>query len=81
MIFKGEKMNNQHTVEIISCLKRQIRFLHQEMMSNLDNKFNPIDKELDNKLDKQIDELNNRLKRFSTKERCALSDMYLRLYA
>ena len=74
-------MNNHHTVEIIYCLKRQIRSLHQEMMDNLDNKFNPIDKELDAKLDKEIDELNNRLKRFSTKERCSLSDMYLRLYA
>lgn len=62
-------MNNQHTVEIVACLKRQIRTLHNEMMNNLDNKFNPIDKELDAKLDKEIDQLNDRLKRFSVKER------------
>ena len=74
-------MKNQHTVEIVACLKRQIRTLHNEMMDNLDNKFNPIDVELDAKLDKQIDKLNYRLKHFSTRERCSLSEMYLRLYA
>jgi len=58
-----------------------MRSLHQEMMNNLDDKFNPIDKKLDDKLDKQIEELSDRLKRFSTKQRCSLSDMYLRLYA
>ena len=74
-------MNKQHTVEIVKCLKRQMRALHHKMMDNLDDKFNPIDVELDEKLDKQIDELNARLKRFSTKERCSLSDMYLRVYS
>ena len=74
-------MNNQHTVEIVKCLKRQMRALHHKMMDNLDDKFNPIDVELDEKLDRQIDELNARLKRFSIKERCSLSDMYLRAYA
>lgn len=73
-------MKAQHTVEIVSCLKRQMRSLHIEMMNNLDNKFNPINKELDEKLDKQIDDLNTKLKRFSTKDRCGLSDMYLRAY-
>ena len=54
-------MNALHTVEIVSCIKRQMRDLHHKMMDNLDNKFNPIDVELDSSLDKQIDEL-NRLK-------------------
>lgn len=74
-------MENQHTVEIVACLKKQIRSLHNEMMDNLDNEFKPINKELDAKLDQQIDDLNNRLKRFSVKTRCGLSDMYLRTYA
>lgn len=74
-------MNNQHTVEIVAYLKRQMRTLHNEMMDNLDNKFNPIDAELDAILDKQIDELNDRLKHFSVRERCSLSEMYLRVYA
>lgn len=74
-------MNQLHTVEIVAHIKRQMRHLHHKMMDNLDDKFNPIDAELDEKLDKQIDELNSRLKRFSTKERCGLSDMYLRAYA
>lgn len=73
-------MNNQHTVEIVACLKRQKRKLRNEMINNLDNKLDPIDKELDAKLDKEIDQLNDRLKRFSVKERCSLSDMYLRVY-
>ena len=74
-------MNALHTVEIVSCIKRQMRDLHHKMMDNLDNKFNPIDTELDSSLDKQIDELNEKLKRFSIKERCKLSEMYLRVYA
>ena len=74
-------MNALHTVEIVSCIKRQMRDLHHKMMDNLDNKFNPIDTELDSSLDKQIDELNEKLKRFSIKERCKLSEMYLRIYA
>ena len=74
-------MSTLHTVEILSCIKRQMRDLHHKMMDNLDNKFNPIDIELDSSLDKQIDELNEKLKRFSTKERCKLSEMYLRVYA
>lgn len=74
-------MKTVHTVEIVACIKRQIRYLHHKMMDNLDDKFKPIDVELDEKLDKQIDELNNRLKHFSIKERCSLSDMYLRAYA
>ena len=74
-------MNTLHTVEIVSCIKRQMRDLHHKMMDNLDDKFKPIDIELDASLDKQIDGLNNRLKQFSIKERCSLSDMYLRSYA
>ena len=74
-------MNNLYTVDIVSCMKRQMRQLHHKMMDNLDASFKPIDLELDQYLDKQIDELNERLKHFSTKERCSLSDMYLRLYA
>ena len=74
-------MSTLHTVEIVSCIKRQMRDLHHKMMDNLDNKFNPIDTELDSSLDKQIDELNEKLKRFSIKERCKLSEMYLRVYA
>ena len=74
-------MNNLHTVDIVSCMKRQIRQLHHKMMDNLDDSFKPIDLELDIYLDKQIEELSERLKHFSTKERCGLSDMYLRLYA
>lgn len=74
-------MNQLHNVEIVACIKRQMRHLHHKMMDNLDDKFNPVDVELDEKLDKQIDELNNRLKQFSIKERCSLSDMYLRAYA
>ena len=74
-------MNASHTVEIVACIKRQMRDLHHKMMDNLDDKFNPIDAELDSSLDKQIDELNEKLKRFSVKERCKLSEMYLRVYA
>ena len=74
-------MKELHTVEIVACMKRQIRHLYHKMMDNLDDKFNPIDVELDEKLNKQIDELSNRLKRFSIKERCSLSDMYLRVYS
>ena len=74
-------MNTLHTVEIAACIKRQMRDLHHKMMDNLDNKFKPIDIELDSSLDKQIDELNEKLKRFSAKERCKLSEMYLRAYA
>ena len=74
-------MNALHTVEIVSCIKRQMRDLHHKMMDNLDNKFKPIDIELDSSLDKQIDELNKKLKRISIKERCKLSEMYLRVYA
>lgn len=73
--------NKQHTVEIVACLKRQIRTLHQQMMDNLDSNFNPIDQALDIKIDNEIDELNSRLKHFSIKDRCGLSDMYLRVYA
>lgn len=72
---------NLHTVEIVACIKRQMRNLHHKMMNNLDDKFNPIDIDLDSSLDKQIDELNERLKRFSVRERCKLSDMYLIAYA
>ena len=74
-------MNALHTVEIVSCIKRQMRDLHHKMMDNLDDKFKPVDVELDSSLDKQIDELNKKLKRFSIKERCKLSEMYLRVYA
>lgn len=74
-------MNTLHTVEIVSCIKRQMRNLHHKMMDNLDDKFKPIDIELDSSLDKQIDELNEKLKCFSVKERCKLSEMYLRAYA
>ena len=74
-------MNTLHTVEITSCIKRQMRDLHHKMMDNLDDKFKPIDIELDSSLDKQIDELNEKLKQFSVKERCKLSEMYLRAYA
>ena len=74
-------MNASHTVEIVACIKRQMRDLHHIMMDNLDDKFNPVDAELDSSLDKQIDELNEKLKRFSVKERCKLSEMYLRVYA
>ena len=74
-------MNALHTVEIVTCIKRQMRDLHHKMMDNLDDKFNPIDIELDSSLDNQIDELNERLKYFSIKERCKLSEMYLRVYA
>ena len=74
-------MNTIHTVDIVFCLKRKIRNLHQQMMDNLDNKFNPIDFQLDSSLDNEIDELNERLKHFSTKSRCGLSDLYLRIYA
>ena len=73
-------MNALHTVEIVSCIKRQMRDLHHKMMDNLDDKFKPVDVELDSSLDKQIDELNKKLKRFSIKERCKLSEMYLRVY-
>ncbi len=72
---------NLHTVDIVDCLKRNIRSLHTKVMDNLDKSFNPIDMELDQNLERQIDELNNRLKRFNTKQRCGLSDMYLRVYA
>ena len=74
-------MSELHTVEIVSCMKRQMRNLHHRMMDNLDDKFNPVDVELDSSLDNQIDELNERLKYFSVKERCKLSEMYLRVYA
>lgn len=74
-------MNALHTVEIVSCIKRQMCDLHHKMMDNLDDKFKPIDIELDASLDKQIDGLNEKLKRFSVKERCKLSEMYLRTYA
>ena len=74
-------MNALHTVEIVSCMKRQMRNLHHRMMDNLDDKFNPVDVELDSSLDNHIDELNERLKYFSIKERCKLSEMYLRVYA
>ena len=74
-------MNQLYTVEIVACIKRQMRHIHHKIMDNLDDKFQPIDVELDEKLDKQIDELNNRLKHFAIKERCSLSDMYLRAYA
>ena len=74
-------MRELHTVEIVSCMKRQMRNLHHRMMDNLDDKFNPVDVELDSSLDNQIDELNERLKYFSIKERCKLSEMYLRVYA
>ena len=74
-------MNTLHTVEIAACIKRQMRDLHHKMMDNLDNKFNPINAELDSSLDNIIDELNERLKYFSVKERCKLSEMYLRVYA
>ena len=74
-------MNQLHTVEIVFCIKRQMRNLHHKMMDNLDDKFNPIDVDLDAILDKQIDELNKQLKYFSVKERCKLSEMYLRAYA
>ena len=70
-----------HTVEIESCMKRHLRILRHKMIDNLDNNFNPIDVGLDEKLNKQINELNARLKHFSTKGRCSLSDMYLRTYA
>ena len=74
-------MNQLHTVEIVACIKRQMRHIHHKMMDNLDDKFNPIDVDLDAILDKQIDELNKQLKYFSIKERCKLSEMYLRAYA
>lgn len=74
-------MNTLHTVEIAACIKRQIRDLHHKMMDNLDDKFKPVDVELDSSLDNQIDELNEKLKHFSIKERCKLSEMYLRVYA
>ena len=74
-------MNQLHTVEIVACMKRQMRHIHHKMIDNLDNKFNPIDIELDEKLNKQIDELSNSLKHFSIKESCSFSDMYLRVYS
>ena len=74
-------MNTLHTVEIAACIKRQMRDLHHKMMDNLDNKFNPINAELASSLDHQIYELNEKLKYFSIKERCNLSEMYLRVYA
>ena len=74
-------MNTLHTVEIAACIKRQMRDLHHKMMDNLDDKFKPVDVELDSSLDNQIDELNEKLKRFSVKDRCKLSEMYLRVYA
>ena len=74
-------MNALYTVEIVACIKRQMRDLHHKMMDNLDNKFKPIDIELDSSLNNQIDELNEKLKYFSVKERCKLSEMYLRAYA
>ena len=74
-------MNALHTVEIVSCIKRQMRDLHHKMMDNLDDKFKPVDVGLDSSLDNQIDELNEKLKRFSVKDRCKLSEMYLRVYA
>ena len=74
-------MNTLHTVEIAACIKRQMRDLHHKMMDNLDEKFNPIDVEIDYSIDNQIDELNERLKYFSVKEICKLSEMYLRVYA
>ena len=74
-------MNTLHTVEIVACIKRQMRDLHHKMMDNLDDKFKPVDVELDSSLDNQIDDLNEKLKRFSVKDRCKLSEMYLRVYA
>ena len=74
-------MNALHTVEIVACIKRQMRDLHHKMMDNLDDKFKPVDVELDSSLDNQIHELNEKLKYFSIKERCKLSEMYLRVYA
>ena len=74
-------MNTLHTVEIAACIKRQMRDLHHKMMDNLDDKFKPVDVELDSSLDNQIDDLNEKLKRFSVKDRCKLSEMYLRVYA
>ena len=43
-------MNQLHTVEIVACIKRQMRHIHHKMMDNLDDKFNPIDVELDEDL-------------------------------
>ena len=74
-------MNNQHTVDIVRHLKREIRRLHDQVMDNLDDKFNPIDKALDLELESRIDELQNRLKHFAVKPKNSLSDMYLKLYA
>ena len=74
-------MNTLHTVEIVACIKRKMRDLHHKMIDNLDDKFKPVDVELDSSLDNQIDELNEKLKYFSIKERCKLSEMYLRVYA
>ena len=73
-------MNNQHTVDIVRHLKREIRRLHNQIMDNLDNEFNPIDKALDLELESRIDELQGRLKYFAVKSKDSLSDMYLRLY-
>lgn len=74
-------MNNQHTVDIVRHLKREIRRLHNQVMENLDDKFKPIDKSLDSELESKIDELQDRLKYFAVKPKDSLSDMYLRLYA
>lgn len=78
---KGEIMNNQHTVDIVKHLKREIRRLHNQVMGNLDAKFNPIDKALDSELENKIDELQERLKLFTVKPKDSLSDMYLKLFA
>lgn len=74
-------MNNQHTVDIVRHLKREIRRLHNQIMDNLDNEFNPIDKSLDSELESRIDELQGRLKYFAVKPKDSLSGMYLRLYS
>lgn len=71
---------NIMTVDIIGSIKRKMRMLHNQIIDNLDNSFNPIDSELDKKLDEEIDALNDRLKRFKKSNKDSFSDMMLRVY-